>query len=238
MHNIRFIKNLFLMVFAVMFCVSCATTHQTRSAATSGFLGDYSQLKEGKDGQALMVYIDEDANFALYDKIIIDPVRLIASKDSDMAKIDKEDLQSVADYFYAALNQQLSKSYTIVKQPGPKTLKLKVALTDVTGSKVVLDTLSSLIPVGMAINLITKVATGNNRAVGSATGEMELLDAVTGKRLIAAVDGQSGKKYTGKFDKWKKWQDAKDACDFWAERIDTRLDELSDAGYMLKRDEK
>ena len=85
---------------------------------------------------------------------------------------------------------------------------------------------------------MAKVATGNNIAVGSATGEMELLDSVTGKRLIAAVDGQSGRKYTGKFDKFSKWKDTKDACDYWAERIAKRLDELSDAGYILKRDER
>ena len=101
-----------------------------------------------------------------------------------------------------------------------------------------LDTLSSLIPVGMAINVIAKVATGNSTAVGSATGEIELLDSITGKRLIAAVDGRSGTKYTGKFDKFSKWKDTKDACDYWAKRIAQRLDELSDAGYILKGDEK
>ena len=238
MSTMRFIKFLSLMVFIGMLCVSCATTHQTRKAATSEFLGDYSQLKEGKGDQALMVYIDENVNFSLYDKVIIDPVRLVASEDSDMAKISKEDLQAIADYFYAALNENLSQKYKIVSESGPKTMRLRVALTDVTGSKVVLDTLSSLIPVGMAINLIAKVATGNSTAVGSATGEMELLDSFTGKRLIAAVDGRSGTKYTGKFDKFSKWEDTKDACDYWAKRIAQRLDELSDAGYILKGDEK
>ena len=239
MKTLRLRSLLVLTLIVGVMCVSCATTtHQTRSATTSGFLGDYSQLKEGAGDQALMVYIDDQVNFDAYDKVIIDHVRLIASEGSDMAELPKEDTQAIADYFFAALNEQLAKKYTIVKNSSPKTMQLKVALTDMTGSKVVLDTLSSLVPVGMAINLIAKVATGNSTAVGSATGEMELLDSATGKRLIAAVDGRSGKKYTGKFDKWGKWQDTKDACDYWAERIATRLDELSDAGYILKGDEK
>jgi hypothetical protein len=238
MKHMRRIKFLSLMVMIGSFCVSCASTHQVRNVETSGFLNNYSQLAEGEGDQALMVYIDPDVNFDTYDKLIIDPIRLIATEGSDLAEIDKEDSQAIADYFFAALNEQLAKNYTIVKKSGSKTLQLKVALTDMTGSKVVLDTLSSLVPVGMAINLISKVATGNNTAVGSATGEMELLDSATGKRLIAAVDGRAGTKYTGKFDKWGKWNDTKDACDHWAERITTRLDELSAAGYLLKGDEK
>lgn len=238
MKSIRFIKFLSLMVVVGFFCVSCASTHQVRKVETSGFLDDYSQLKEGKGDQALMVYIDPDVNFDTYDKIIIEPVHLVASEDSDMAKISEEGLQAIADYFYNALNDQLSQKYTVVTEPGPGTMRLKVALTDVEGSNVVVDTMSSIVPIGMALNVIKKVATGKNMGVGSATGEMEMLDSVTGKRLIAAVDGRSGTKYTGRFDKFSEWKDVKDACDYWAERIATRLDELSDAGYILKGDEE
>jgi uncharacterized protein DUF3313 len=238
MNIMRSIKFLAILFFLVIFCVSCATTHQTRSAATSGFLSDYSQLKEGKDGQALLMYIDEDVNFDLYDKIIIDPVHLVASEGSDMASVSKENLQAVADYFHAVLNQNLSEKYTIVQESGPGTMRLRVALTDVTGSVVVRDILSSYVPVCIAVNVISNVATGDNTAVGSATAEMELLDSVSGKRLAASVDSRSGIKYTGKLDKFNKWQDAKDACDYWAEHIATHLDKLSEIGYILKGDEE
>jgi len=181
-----------------------------------------------------MVYTDPNVKFSEYSKIIIDPVSLKASEDSDMGKISAEDRQAIANYFYAALKENLSKKYAIVIEPGPGTMKLRVALTDMSGSKVVLDTLSSIVPVGIAVNLLYKGATGNSTAVGSATGEMELLDSTTGKRLIAAVDGRSGRKYTGKFDKWGKWNDTKDACDYWAQRIAQRLDELSGRGNILK----
>lgn len=232
------IKILSLIVFLGLFCVACATTHQVRSVSRSGFLEDYEQLNEGKKGQALMVYIDKNTNFSLYDKIIIQPVRLIVSEDSAMAKISKEDSQAIADYLYLVLSQQLAKNYTIVTEPGPKTMELRVALTDMASSKVVMDTLSSLVPIGMAVNLISKVATGNNISVGSATAELELLDSTTGKRLSAAIDGRSGSKYTGKLDKWGKWNHTKDACDQWAGRLATRLDELRDASYLLKGDQE
>jgi len=227
MRFIHFIRLSASLIFISILYAGCATTHQTREVTTSGFLSDYAQLQKGTGHEALMVYINESVDFSRYDKIIIDPTRLVASEDSDLAKIPQEELQSIADYFHAALVENLSKRYTVVSEPGPDTMRLRVALTDVTGSKVVLDTLSSIIPIGMAVNAIEKVATGNNTAVGSATGELELLDSVSGQRLAAAVDGRSGTKYTGRFDKFKKWTDAKDACDYWAKRLAKRLEELS-----------
>jgi hypothetical protein len=218
--------------------MSCTTTHQTPKAATSGFLKDYSQLKEGKGEQALMVYIDPDVNFSRYNKIMIDPIRLMASEDSDMAKISKEDFQKIADYFYAALLENLSKDYTVVTESGDRTMRLRVALTDVRKSKVVLDTISSVGPILIAISAVKKVATGTHVGIGSAIGEMELLDSVSGKRLIAAVDGRAGRKYTGRLDKFGKWNDTKDACDYWAQRIAMSLDDLSYTGYILKGDEE
>jgi hypothetical protein len=134
-----------------MMCAACATTHQERSGETSEFLNDYSQLKEGTGDEALMVYIAPDVNFDTYDKRIIDPVRLVASEDSDMAKISEEDRQAIANYFYTSLKEQLSKKHTIVTEPGPQTMKLRVALTDMAGSKVLMDTISSNLPIGMAI---------------------------------------------------------------------------------------
>lgn len=234
----RIFNRLFLFIFMAMICAACAGTHQVRNVETSGFLSDYTQLKEGPDDQALMVYINPNVKFSGYSKVIIDPVSLKASEDSDMAKISAEDRQAIANYFYAVLNENLSKKYTIVTQPGPGTMKLRVALSDMAGSKVVLDTLSSIVPFGIAFNVIAKVATGNNLAVGSATGEMELLDSATGKRLAAAVDGRSGAKYTGKFDKWGKWNDTKEACDFWAQRIAQRLDVLSGRAKSIDTDKK
>ncbi len=208
-------------------CVACATTTQNRTVGTSGFLDDYSQLKKGGEDQALMAYVDKSVNFSRYDAVFIDPVRIVRSDDSAMAEIPEEDLKVIADYFYASLNENLSKRYPRVKQPGPSTLRLRVALTDVSKSNVVMDTMSSFMPPMVAVSSITKLATGHTLAVGSATVEVEILDSVSGKRLAAAVDGQSGTKYSSGGGKFNKWADAKDACDFWAQRVARLLDDLS-----------
>ncbi len=53
-----------------------------------------------------------------------------------------------------------------------------------------------------------------------------MLLSETNERLFAAVNARAGRKYTGRLDKWKKWQDAKDAFDYWAKRLKIRLTEL------------
>jgi hypothetical protein len=60
--------------------------------------------------------------------------------------------------------------------------------------------------------------------VGRATAEAELTDALSGERLLAAVDQRSGTKaIRGGI---AKWSDVKLACDYWAGRVRTRLVEL------------
>ena len=129
-------------------------------------------------------------------------------------------------YLDAAVTEQMKSDYTFVAEPGPGVMRLRVAITEAKGSAVVLDTMSSVMPPAIILSGLKKVITGTAAAVGSARVEAELVDSLTGKRLVAGVDERAGKKYTGKGDKWKKWQDAKDGYDYWAKRLKKRLDEL------------
>jgi hypothetical protein len=232
--KLKYWTGLFLLLGFLVVSIGCAPTIQKRGVPTSGFLKDYSQLREGKGDEALMVYLNKSVNFHVYDSILIDPVAIIVSEDSDMAKVSAEDRQKMANYFYAVLEQDLSKNYIIASKPGSLTMRLRVALTDIKSSQVVMDTLSTILPIGLAVDMISYAATGTHTYVGGANAEMELLDSVTGQRLAAAVDGRSGRKITGQFDKFSQWKDVKDACDFWAQRIALRLDDLSKGVYLLK----
>jgi hypothetical protein len=49
---------------------------------------------------------------------------------------------------------------------------------------------------------------------------------LTGTRLAAAVDELAGQKYTGKFDKFKKYHAVEDAFDYWAEKLRKRRIEV------------
>lgn len=203
----------------------CTSTYQARKAEPSGFLGDYSQLRPGQGDEALLVYVNSRANFQAYNKIMLDPVRIYATRDSSLAKLPQEDLRRLVNYLDATMREHLAGDYTMVNQPGPGVMRLRMAITEARGAKVVLDTISTLMPIGLALSEVKNLATGSHSAVGSVGVECEGLDAVSNTRLFAAVDERVGRKITGKLDKFDKWRTANDAFDYWAERLQMRLKE-------------
>jgi hypothetical protein len=222
--NTKTVKIMAAAIAGGLFLCGCTSTYQKRSVSGSGFLSDYSQLKDRGGDTAMLSYVDPTADFRLYDKIMIDPIRAYAKdKDSSMAKMSKEDQQGLLNYFDATLREQLKSNYTLVSQSGPGVLRLRVAITEAKGSKVVMDTMSSVMPPAIVLGAAKKIITGSNLAVGSIGAECEGVDSLTGKRLFAAVDARAGRKYTGKFDKFSKWHAANDAMDFWAEQLRARL---------------
>lgn len=205
----------------------CGATMQARKAKPSGFLGDYSQLKQGNKGEALLLYIKTGADLGQYNKILLDPIRVYAGEGGKIAQVPRDDLRSLVNYFDAAIREQLKGDYTFVNKPGPGVMRLQVALTEAKKSVILLDVLSSVTPPGVAVNALKTVATGVPAMTGSVGAECQALDSVSGERLFAAVDERVGQKYTGKFDKFNEWRAAQGAFDYWAEQLRTRLHEYS-----------
>lgn len=196
---------------------------QTPSAPQGvGFLNDYSQLKPGQKGQAQWIYINPSAQWSKYTKVMIDPVTFIASADS---KVSAQDQQALADYFYKQLKEQIGKVATIVDQPGPDVLRLRVALTDAEGATPGLRSVSVIIPQARILNLVQSAGTGSYAFVGSATCEGEVTDSVTGEQLAAWIDKREGGISLSAAAQWK-WGDAESVMDYWAKKLADRYVEL------------
>lgn len=211
---------------AALVCMFAAcATQQARKTTTTTFLPDYSMLKPGGDGKALLVYINPKADFKAYNAIWMDPVQLYASGKHEMEKLSPEDHQRILNYADAAMREQLSKDYTMVDAPGPGVMHLRIAITEAEDSNVTLDTISTIIPIGLAASALGELATGQWAFTGSVGVEAEMLDSVSGEQLFAAVDRRTGGKISGKFDKFNDWRAVKDAFDFWAKKMRERLAE-------------
>ena len=209
-----------MLIVCSFFMASCATTEQGDVAKMSGFLKDYSMLKEGSADEAQLVYVKDAVSWKKYNKIMIDPIHIWANKGSELKAMNKEELKNLVSLLNGLFSKEI-KGYTITTKPGPDTLRLKIAMTDGESSSPVLDTLSSLIPVSIALTYLKKAATGKHMSVGQASVEAELLDSVSGERLMAGMDTRyGGKVISGKFD---SWDDVKSAFSFWASRFNKRL---------------
>lgn len=89
-------------------------------------------LQEGEKGKAQLVYINPDADFATYDKITLDPVIVLCSKDS---KSPREDIYNLASQLHYKVIAKLEEDFEIVQTPGSGVMRVSVALTEAKKSK-------------------------------------------------------------------------------------------------------
>jgi predicted small secreted protein len=206
------------LALAAFTLAGCQTT-QGRDAKPSGFLGDYSQLREGQGDEALLVYVDQAANWSQYRKIRLDPITVYAN--DDLADVPPEQLQTLVNLLDARVREELKADYEFTDATGPDVLRMRIAITEAAGSKVVLDILSTIVPAGRVIAESKQFIAGTGTFTGRAGVEAEILDSTTGERLFAAVDRRVGRKSVGGV--FSKWDDVETAYDLWAEKLRTRL---------------
>jgi predicted small secreted protein len=203
---------------------ACATTRQSRGIGeASGFLGDYSDLREGGKDEPQLIYIRPDVDWARYDAIQLESVTLW--RDQRTEDVPKEEQQILTDFLYNSLYTELSKDYKMVDQPGPNVLRLRAAITEAKGSRAVMDTITSVVPQLRLLTTIVGMSAGTSVLVGKAGVEAEITDSISGKRLAAGLDERQGTKaMRGGI---KTWSDVKLAFEFWSERLRKRLATLS-----------
>ena len=209
---------LFTAIVAFAGFVDCA-----EPAQYSGFLEEYPTFEKGKKGVD-MVYVKEGVDFKKYKRIMLDQVIFYFKKDSDYKGIHPDEIQELSEAFNKAFVDVLKDAYPLTDTPAQDVMRVRVAVTDIEPSKPGTGTLTTIIPIGLAVNLVKKGATGKYIGIGSASMETELLDSVSNERICVAIDEKPG----GKFD-LGKLSPAKDAFEFWAKRLKALLDDARGA---------
>jgi hypothetical protein len=202
--------------------VGCQATRQTRGAEPAGFLRDYSMLKPGKGDDPQLVYINPNANWKAYDSVMIDSVTIWYTDSTE--KLSAEDRQTLTSLLYNSLHTELGKDYTIVNYPGPRTLRVRAAITETKGASVVGNTVTTIVPQLKLASTLAGVATDTQVWVGKAGAEIAISDSMTAQRLAAAVDERAGaKSFQGIGG---KWTDVENAFKAWAVEVREKLAEL------------
>ncbi len=204
-----------------------------------GFLSEYAKLEPVAGDQDAFRYLDPEADFSRYNKLLIDRIKVFYQEDSDYKGIDPDDLKALTDYFHQALVKAMGDAYPVVDEPGPDVLRLRIAVTDLVPNKPEASMVSLVVPflwVADAGTGVAKGETGSTAFTGEATIEMEALDSVSSQQLGAYIETRVGKKYnwtkgvtegvTSYVKAYSKWDYTKKAMDFWAQRLRTRMDEL------------
>lgn len=170
--------------FLVLNLAGCASTQEEIDTATefSGYLGDYSQLKETDDGRYL--WISEKLEKGKYKKILLETVSIYPHdllKDNENAAL----VQQTAKELDKAFAASISKEFEIVSKPGPDVLILRSALTEnetdtqgMTGWEV--------IPIAAIVGGV-QAATGTRSRIVQIVFEVEALDSTTNQTVAAMV---------------------------------------------------
>jgi len=187
-------------------------------------------LVQGTDDQALYRYVNPKADIKRYTKVLVEPV--LISKDGQLDKDELENYQKLANNAFVYLTQELEKDYRIVRAPEPGALRVQMAIVDADSSKPVRNTLSTFVPVGMALSLVKYTAVGKQSGVGEITAQMKITDAQTGELLGAAADRRVGGKELSKL--WSSWHNADDALQYWAKRLSFSLCEMRGGANCVK----
>jgi hypothetical protein len=214
------------LIMMVAFTLMAGMGWAKKEMKPSGFLSDYSKLQEGGACIADFCYLKEGVDFKPYDKIMIDHLVFFMSEDAEYKGIQPDELNDMAATWHRAFIESLEGDFEIVHEPGPGVLRFRAAITDLSPTKRALNTITTVVPVGLAFSILKKGVTGAAAGVGKVTAEAEVLDSLTNEVLAACVDFKAGNKY--RVDQAaSKWGYLRVAIEGWAKRLRDRLAEIS-----------
>ena len=200
--------KIIVMLVSILFLSGCGSL----GGQYSGFLGDYSQLRSSAKVKGALVYRSPYKTTADFDNFIIDPIRVHFIPSSGATAIDPEKLNELTVYFRAQIIKELKAGgYNVVNSPQGKTLRMRIAITDLKKTIAALN-----------IHPTTKLS---GAGLGGASIEGEGVDSQTDERIFAFVHTKKGSRFSFS-EGLSTWGHAQQVMDFWAGKIVERLDEI------------
>lgn len=190
----------------------------------SGFLKDYSQLKEGTSpsGAPVMRWIQPNLDVNKFKSVFIEPSQFYP-KPQPTDKIPSTTLNGITQYYNQALQTQFSKVMPLAKGPGPGVLIVRPAITAVSSSTKGLRPYE-VIPIAL-IAAGVSTATGIRDQDTSLSTEAQFLDGSTGKVVAEVIRKGAGAELEND-EQVMTAKDAKAVLDGWAVDMTKSFEQL------------
>jgi hypothetical protein len=200
-------------------CIASLTLAGCASKVTqpdeySGFLGDYSRLKEEKSpsGAEVMRWVDPKIDLSKYTSLYIEPTQLYP-KPEPTVKIPQATLSGITGYYDQALKREAGKSLPLANGPGPGVLVMRAAITAV-GSKTEGLKPYEVIPIALVAAAVS-TASGIRDQETSLGTEAVFLDGGNNAVVAQVVRKGTGKPLSNDSQVMKP-DDVKGVIDGWA----------------------
>ncbi len=192
----------------------------------SGWLEDYSGFEQQRERVFMYQTAEGVEVLARYEAIMIDQPEIIVAPTSKVQGVKPDDMKLIADTLRAVLVGQLERSnYRLVTTPGPETLFLRPAMTDLHLKKK-RKRIVQFTPIGLVATLATTPFKDvmDKIDLQQVTLEIELLDSQTEDRLGAFIEkaGSATKK-----KEWTSWDEFLTHLEVSGGRLACRLNNTS-----------
>ncbi len=200
--------------------LSGCASNQVSEEKYSGFLSDYSILKQSPRDEDTRAYVAPDVDWSQYNNVMVDKVLVMTPDGDEEQQADPKLLIAIAERYEALIKDNLSHNFTIVDQPGEGTIRFQAAITSVYSS---FDDLKAYqyIPISAAITGVAR-ASGSSEKNARVMTEMKMIDSVKGQLLAQAIDLKAGKEISDENPEITL-SDVLPVLDQWAQRIAERL---------------
>ncbi len=198
----------------MMFALGACANGNTSKSSFSGFLGDYSKLKPDPEFDDALRWANPNISLAGSSSYIVDPVIEQFAPNDEGTALSPDELKELTDHFRNEAIAALSEKYSVVDEPGPGVLRIRVAITSV-------ETTVPILNIHPAMKL-------SGLGLGGAAMEAEAVDSVSGERIVAIVDSQQGNRMSIA-EGLQTLGHAKQVMSYWVERAIANLEKVRNA---------
>lgn len=193
--------------------VGCSS-NVTQPDEYSGFLKDYSRLKEAKSpsGADVMRWVDPQLKAGQYTAVYIEPSQFYPAP-KPTAKIPQSTLTAITHYYDQALKRELGKSLPLASAPGPGVIVVRPAITAVSSQTQSLKPYE-YIPVALVAAAVSTASGIRDQETDLAT-EAVFIDGGSQKIVAQVVRKGTGKPLENDSQVMKA-DDVKNVIDGWA----------------------
>ncbi len=189
--------------FALALCM------QQAAADSSGFIEDMPRLTQDPDRAGAMIWQKSGVDRAYYKSVMIEPITIFISPDSEYQGLNADELKAISDGFRAAITKALAPEVPVVTQGGPGVLYVRAAITNVMVTKAKRG----------FFEMTAQDAAGQHISLKHAVLEIETYDPITGVRLGVLIDKAPE---TGE-DETLSWDSINKTFAYYAERFKLRM---------------
>lgn len=173
------------MALALAALLAGCSSNEPKTASAGGKTVPLSE--ESLAGRGAMVYRSATFDPKRYNRFILEPVTVYQSAEKPFSADELSYLQGLAQFAQAEFVRVIGARYPIVTQPAADVIRVKLQIAGTEDNVPVVSTVSHVLPVGLAANLIQSARGAPGSFTGSVTLGGELTDSVSNQTMMVFI---------------------------------------------------